>query len=612
MATKEGDSIWPHREGDEIMSERVRDLFETRKFLTNAGTETYLVFQQGFDLPEFCAFTVFEDPEAWSMLVQSCLEPILQAAADTGHGLMVDALVWRAQPDFIEKLGRDSGQLGPINAMAVSRTRESIDRWRQAQGHDQQSLPVLVAADIGPRGDGYRVKDEAITVAAACDYHQAQIQALANAGADLACALTMTSVNESIGLVEACAESGLPLIVSPTVETDGRLPDQNELGTFIEKVDDATGSAPLFYMVNCAHPSHLLPTLEAARDAGEAWLGRFRGFRANASRKSHAELDNSTELDRGNTDELARELARMQEIYDLRVVGGCCGTDHEHLAAIAKSLGGEPCPMTSTHAQFVGSIPEIYEEHLGPVLFRYYARDLAGRVDGHAGRRVLETACGTGIATEYLRGALPEDVEILATDLNEAMLDFARSRRASLPNVRFEIADACSLPFSEDSFDAVVCQFGFMFFPDKERAMREARRVLRADGKLIFNVWDSLARNPVPRIAHETIGRFFDGAAPTFMLTPFGDHEIDPIVSLLDRAGFGSVHVERMPAEIERPSARSLAIGLVEGNPGIVEIRERASAKIDQIVEAVAEAVREELGDDPVRCPLAAIVFSAR
>jgi ubiquinone/menaquinone biosynthesis C-methylase UbiE len=268
--------------------------------------------------------------------------------------------------------------------------------------------------------------------------------------------------------------------------------------------------------------------------------------------------------------------------------------------------------MTSKHAQFVGSIPELYEEHLGPLLFRYYARDLARRVAGDTSPRVLEIACGTGICTESLRAALASDSEIVATDLNEPMLEFARSRRASLPNVLFEIADASNLPFPNESFDAVVCQFGIMFFPDKERAMREARRVLRAGGQLIFNVWDSLARNPVPRIAHETIARFFDGEAPTFMLTPFGYHEIDPIVNMLDRAGFEGIDVESVPTVVERPSAQSLAIGLVEGNPGIVEIRERARAQSGEIVEAVAEAIREELGDDPVRCPLEAIVVSAR
>ena len=142
--------------------------------------------------------------------------------------------------------------------------------------------------------------------------------------------------------------------------------------------------------------------------------------------------------------------------------------------------------------------------------------------------------------------------------------------------------------------------------------MREARRVLRPRGQLIFNVWESLSRNPVPRITHETIARFFDGEAPTFMQTPFGYHEVDSIVTLLDGAGFESVDVEQVPTVVERPSARSLAIGLVEGNPGIVEIRERANARPDEIVAAVAEAIREELGEDPVRCPLEAIAFSAR
>jgi len=319
------------------MSRRVADLFEERTFLTNAGTETYLVFQQGFDLPEFCAFTVFEDAEAWGELERNHLGPILQAAADHGHGLMLDALVWRAQPDFVAKLGLGSDQLGHINATAVSRLREAAMRWRRSNGFDEQSLPVLIAADIGPRGDGYRVEDAAVTVAAARDYHRPQIQAVVAAGADVVCALTMTGLSESIGIVEACALSGVPVIVSPTVETDGRLPDQSELGSFIRDVDEATGAAPLFYMVNCAHPTHLLPTLEAARAAGASWLGRFRGFRANASRKSHQELDDSTELDRGDPRELARDVAEMQQTYGLRVIGGCCGTDHEHLAAIARS-----------------------------------------------------------------------------------------------------------------------------------------------------------------------------------------------------------------------------------------------------------------------------------
>jgi ubiquinone/menaquinone biosynthesis C-methylase UbiE len=268
--------------------------------------------------------------------------------------------------------------------------------------------------------------------------------------------------------------------------------------------------------------------------------------------------------------------------------------------------------MNSQHTEFIGSIPEKYDEHLGPLLFQYYAGDLARRVDDLDARRVLEIACGTGISTEYLRTALTEDTEIVATDLNEPMLDFARSRRAGLPNVRFELADAGSLPFPDESFDTVVCQFGFMFFPDKARALAEARRVLRPHGQLVFNVWDSLSHNPVVRITHETISQFFDGDAPTFMLTPFGYHEIDPIVSLLDRAGFENIDVEKVATVVERPSALKLAIGLVEGNPGIAEVRERATASPEAVIDAVAEAIRTELGDDPVRCPLQAIAFSTR
>jgi len=187
---------------DEPMAVSVADRLNERSFLTAAGTETYLHFQQGFELPEFCAFTVFEDREAWSALERDYLGPILQLAADNGMGVLLDALVWRAHPDFIEKLGRSPDQLAAINAGAVSRTRESVNRWRQARGHDERSLPVLVAADVGPRGDGYKVEDGAITVAAARDYHRPQIQALADAGADLVCALTMTSVAESTGIVE--------------------------------------------------------------------------------------------------------------------------------------------------------------------------------------------------------------------------------------------------------------------------------------------------------------------------------------------------------------------------------------------------------------------------
>lgn len=260
--------------------------------------------------------------------------PVFNSAAEAGCGLMLDAMVWRAHADFIAKVGRSVDDLAAINARAVRLAREAADRWRRAHGHDQQSLPVLVVGDLGPRGDGYQVQDADVTAEAARDYHRSQIAALADAGADLICALTMTTVAESIGVVEASGACGLPVIVSPTVGTDGCLPGGVSLGDAIGQIDEATGAAPLFYMVNCAHPDHLLPVLEDAKARGEDWLSRFRGFRANASTKSHEELDNSADLDRGDIADLGVKMAQMRTDYALRVVGGCCGTDHEHLRAM--------------------------------------------------------------------------------------------------------------------------------------------------------------------------------------------------------------------------------------------------------------------------------------
>ena len=316
------------------MDTTISELFKAHTFITNAGTETYLAFQQKFELPEFCGFLVHEDESAWAELEKNYLAPILKTAADNNRGLLLDALVWRAQPDFISKLGRTVTELGPINKRAVAITRTAVDRWRADNAYNRDNFPVLITADIGPRGDAYQVEDPSFSSHAAYEYHRPQLEALAGAGVDLVCALTMTTVAESVGVAQAAEAFGLPVIVSPTVETDGKLPDGTPLGLFIEQVDCATNLAPLFYMVNCAHPNHLLPTLEAARQNRDGWLSRFRGFRANASVKSHEELDNSPELDRGDVVELGQQMKDMQERYKLSVIGGCCGTDHEHLAAM--------------------------------------------------------------------------------------------------------------------------------------------------------------------------------------------------------------------------------------------------------------------------------------
>jgi S-methylmethionine-dependent homocysteine/selenocysteine methylase len=257
------------------------------------------------------------------------------AAIDSqGHGLLLDALVWRAHPDYVAALGYAPSDLVRLNELAVARTKAAVHEWREQERRTADDFPVLIAADIGPRGDGYRV-DDAPAVEDAIKYHRAQLDALASTDVDIVCAWTMTNVNEAIGITRAATELELPIIVSATVETDGRLPDGTTMAEFVYRVDEATHASPIFYMVNCAHPTHLADALATARE--EDWLSRFKGFRANCSTKSHEELDNSTELDRGNPKQLAVELAAMQQAYDLKVLGGCCGTDVEHIAEIARA-----------------------------------------------------------------------------------------------------------------------------------------------------------------------------------------------------------------------------------------------------------------------------------
>ena len=315
-----------------------RDLMETlasRTHLTFGGNETYLLFLQQFPLREFCAFEVAGDEPAWRRMEDALLRPILDAAAANGHGILTDCMVWRASTDYVERLGHGEAGVRGVNERAVARTRRTIDDWR-ATSDAARSTPVLVAADVGPRGDGYAV-GVSVTAELARDYHAPQIEALAASGVDLIVALTMTNLAESIGLVRAADRAGVPILVSPTVEVDGRIPDGTTLRDFIATIDDATAGSPIGYIANCAHPTHLEPTLREAGSRGEPWLARFRGLRANASDKTHVELDNSTEIDRGEPADLARRLGELRQTYGFTIVGGCCGTDAEHLAAIARS-----------------------------------------------------------------------------------------------------------------------------------------------------------------------------------------------------------------------------------------------------------------------------------
>jgi len=312
---------------------------QSQRLLTGGGIETYLLFIQNLELREFCGFELYMQPEELRRAEEAFLRPTADAALESGCDLLVDAMTWRAQTDYLRALGYDDALLETINQDAVRWVRGFIERWRSSNPGAQETT-LFVSGDVGPRGDGYRVEGE-IPIEAALAYHKRQIDALASAGADVIAALTMTNVNESIAIVRAARESGLPCIVSPTVETDGRTPEGISLGSFIERVDAATEAAPLFYMVNCAHPSHLDATLRSAKQRKEGWLDRFEGLRANASCKSHEELDNSTEIDRGDPAALASELVGLSKEYGLRLLGGCCGTDSEHIRAIAERLCGE-------------------------------------------------------------------------------------------------------------------------------------------------------------------------------------------------------------------------------------------------------------------------------
>jgi SAM-dependent methyltransferase len=268
--------------------------------------------------------------------------------------------------------------------------------------------------------------------------------------------------------------------------------------------------------------------------------------------------------------------------------------------------------MIDPNALFTGGIPENYDRHLGKVLFEPYAADLVGRLDAREGARVLEIACGTGIVTRYLRNRIPASGRLVATDLNPPMIDFARQKLVGMRGIDWRPADACALPFPSASFDAVVCQFGLMFVPDKSAAFHEARRVLAAGGAFLFNVWDSLERNAFARIAHETIASFFPADPPTFYQVPFSLHRREELEAFLSANDFGGRRIEEVALEGQSPSAGELAIGLVEGNPTATTIRERGNVPVGRVIDAVATALAREFGDRPVRLPLKALVVSAR
>jgi SAM-dependent methyltransferase len=267
--------------------------------------------------------------------------------------------------------------------------------------------------------------------------------------------------------------------------------------------------------------------------------------------------------------------------------------------------------VSNDAAAFIGSIPQHYEQGLGPVIFVDYAADIAQRVAAGNPVRVLETAAGTGIVTRKLRDELPAGARLVATDLNPPMLEIARAKFRTGEQVEFQPADAVALPFADASFDAVVCQFGVMFFPDKAKSYSEVYRVLAPGGRYVFSVWDAHRYNPFGRIAHEIAGRFFPADPPQFYSVPFSCHQIDPIKESLIAAGFGDLSIAIVKLEKEIPDAAIFARGLVYGNPLIDQVRARGGVEPELIVDALVKALRHEFGADPGRMPLRAILFSA-
>ena len=266
--------------------------------------------------------------------------------------------------------------------------------------------------------------------------------------------------------------------------------------------------------------------------------------------------------------------------------------------------------MEDLAATFVGDIPSQYDGGLGPVLFQDFAAMIAARVAAYDPAHVLEIAAGTGIVTRALRDRLPSGSTILATDLNAPMLAVAEARFARHEGVTFQTADAVALPFPAASFDAVVCQFGLMFFPDKQRAHAEARRVLKGGGHYVFSVWDSHGVNAFGRHTHEILERFFPIDPPPFYRVPFGDHLIDPIRASLAKAGFAKLDVSVLPLRKLVADRRSFARGLVFGNPLVDQIRARGGVDPEAVVEAVDEMLAREFGASPTVVPLQTILFA--
>jgi S-methylmethionine-dependent homocysteine/selenocysteine methylase len=300
-----------------------------RLFLTDGGIETTLIFHDGWELPYFAAFDLLKH-NAGEEALRKYFRGYAALARQYGVGCILESATWRASADWGTKLGYSPETLAASNQRAIRLLQAIREEYETAE------TPMVVSGCIGPRGDGYNPASF-MSAAEAERYHLAQASQFEAAEADMITAITMTYAAEAMGVVRAAQAVGMPVVVSFTVETDGRLPSGQTLREAVEQVDAATGNAPVYYMINCAHPNHFTGVLET----GALWAARVHGLRANASTKSHAELDAATELDTGNPNELADQyLALRRRLPGLNVLGGCCGTDQRHIEAIFNACLG--------------------------------------------------------------------------------------------------------------------------------------------------------------------------------------------------------------------------------------------------------------------------------
>jgi homocysteine S-methyltransferase len=297
-----------------------------RLFLTDAGLETDILFNRGIDLPHFASITLLQTSDGRRAL-EDYYRGFLELARRMGTGLVLESATWRSSPDWPEPLGMTLAELDALNADAIA----MLIALRAEYQSD--ASPIVVSGCIGPRGDGYD-PGRIMSVDEAQTYHAHQAQIFRSAGADMIAAITMTNVPEAVGLALAAKAVDVPVAISFTVETDGRLPTGDSLADAVAAVDEATQDYPAYYMINCAHPTHFAGALEE----NAPWTARIRGVRANASTCSHAELDAMTELDIGDPADLAaRHKALIERFPHITVLGGCCGTDLRHVTAIAEA-----------------------------------------------------------------------------------------------------------------------------------------------------------------------------------------------------------------------------------------------------------------------------------